>query len=63
MKLKEVIYYSTVGIFVLTVVYLLIFKTEILTNRVLAGMVLGITYLILRQLYTLVRENGKNKSN
>ena len=59
MKFKEGLYYFSVIILLMAIVYVFIFKTELLINKWFIGGIVTIVLLILRQLYKwMVEKNG-----
>ena len=59
MKFKEVLYYTLIFFYSLAILYVLVFKTELLIGRWFIGGLVVIIYLILKQLYNLINKNGK----
>jgi hypothetical protein len=60
MKFKEFFYYTLIFLFSVAILYVLVFKTELLVGRWFIGGIVGIIYIILKQLYNLIKENGRN---
>lgn len=57
MKFKEFLYYTLIFLFSLATLYILVFKTELLTERWFIGGIVAIIYLILKQLHKLIEND------
>lgn len=59
MKFKEILYYTLIFFYSLAMLYILVFKTELLTDRWFIGGLVVIIICIFKQLYNLINKNGK----
>lgn len=65
MEFKEGLYYLLIFFYSMAILYVLVFKTDLLVNQWFIGGVVAIIYLILKQLKDLIKNDKKqnNKSN
>lgn len=64
MKLSEVLYYVLAMPYLMVILYLFVFKTDVLgSNRWLTTGVVTISILILKQIYGMARKNGNKDNN
>jgi len=60
-KFKEALYYVLIFLFSIAILFIMVFKTELLTGKWLIGGVVVIILIILKQLFEMIKKEDKHE--